>query len=234
MPPVQKPSSEYTEVAEKIRSGEFFRESRAMYDFTVHNPMAERYFYVLVCALAGIIFLASIVAVNGLYPLKRAVPFIVSSTNIAEDFPNIHTLTAQKNEDPSGAVLRFVIKNYVLLRESYDINTFDRNTNGIKSQSSEQVFAEYQRLTSPTNPESPIALYQRHSRRVVTVLSTRQLNETTIEATFEATVIGKTDVKKSAWQANITFNYSGIALDESTGRVKPFTFTVTSYKAKRL
>jgi type IV secretion system protein VirB8 len=231
---MQKPTDEHTEVAEKIRSGEYFREARAMYDFAVHDPMAERYFYVLVCALAGIIFLASIVAVNGLYPLKRSVPFIVNSMNITEDYPNIRTLISQKDETASTAVLRFVIKNYVVLHEEYDINTFDRNGNGVKSQSTEAVFAEYQRLTNPTNPESPIALYQRHSRRSINVLSTRQTGNDSIEAVFEATVIGKNEVKKSRWQANITFNYSGVALDESTGKVKPFTFTVTGYKVKRL
>jgi type IV secretion system protein VirB8 len=234
MQPVQKPSDEHIEIGEKIRSGEFFRESRLMYDFAVHDPMAERYFYLLVSVLSGFVLLAGIIAVNGLYPLKHSMPFIVSSTNITDEYPSIHSLLTIKNESASAAVLRFVIQNYVTLREEYDIDKFDRNTSGIKSQSTPQVFEEYQRLTSPTTPESPITLYQRHSKRNIQVLSTRQLSDSTMEATFEATVISKTDVKKSSWQANITFNYSGIALDESTGKVIPFTFTVTGYKVKRL
>jgi type IV secretion system protein VirB8 len=227
-------SEEHSEVAEKIRSGEFFRESRAMYDFSVHDPMVERYLYVIISVLAGVIFFISISAVHGLYPLKTSVPFIVNSNNIVEDRPNIRTLITQKGEDASTALLRFVVQNYVTLREEYDINIIDRDANGIKAQSNEATFAEYQKLTDPANPESPIAQYQRHSTRKITVLFTRQLSPTTMEVTFEAAVISKDEIKKSNWQANITFNYSGIALDENTGKTKPFTFVVTSYKVKRL
>lgn len=231
---MQKPSDEHIEVAEKIRSGEYFREARGMYDITVHDPMVERYYYLFVSALAGFIFFVSIIAVHGLYPLKRSIPFIVNTTNIAEDYPHIHSLLSRKGEDPNAALLQFLVKNYVTLREEYNIDTFDRNANGIKSQSTESLFAEYQNQTSPTNPDSPIALYQRHSRRTVSVFSARQMSDGSMEVTYEATVIGKLDAKKSMWQANMTFNYTGIALDESTGKVKPFTFTVTGYKAKRL
>jgi type IV secretory pathway component VirB8 len=231
---MEKPSEESTEVAEKIRSGEFFREMHAMYDFSIHDPMVERYVYLLISLLAGLIFLVSVVAVNGLYPLKVSIPFIVSSNDIVEDRPHIRSLITQKGESVSTAVLRFVAQNYVMIREEYDINTFDRDVNGVKSQSSPQTFEEYQRLSDPGNPESPIAQYQRHSKRKVEVLFTRQTGDNSMEVTFEATVIGKTDIKKSNWQANMTFNYSGIALDQSTGKVKPFTFTVTGYKVKRL
>jgi type IV secretory pathway component VirB8 len=234
MPHAENPSAEYTEIAEKIRSGEFFRESRNMYDFTVHDPMVERYLYLLISGLAAAILIVAIIAVNGLYPLKGSVPFIVSSNNIVEDRPNIHSLIAKKGESPSAAVLRFVAQNYVKLREEYDINTFDRNVNGVQSQSSPELFQEYQQQSAPSNPESPIAQYQRHSRRTVNVLYTRQTGADSMEVTFEATVISKTEVKKSHWQANMTFNYTGIALDETTGKVKPFTFVVTGYKVKRL
>jgi len=234
MSAVKEDSAELHEVADKIRRGEFFRESRAMYDFTVHDPMIERYLYVLISVLAGIILFISVIAVKGLYPLTSSIPFIVSSSNIVEDQPSIRPLLAQKGESVSFAVLRYVVQNYVTLREEYDINTFDRDANGVKSQSSEDVAYEYERLSNPSNPESPIAQYQRHSKRKIAVLFTNQLTPDNMEIMFEATIIGKNEIKKSHWQANIAFQYSGIALDEETGKTKPFNFVVTQYTVKRL
>ena len=43
-------------IAEKVRSGEYFREARHMYDLSVHAPMADRYFYIFITALELIIF----------------------------------------------------------------------------------------------------------------------------------------------------------------------------------
>lgn len=229
------PPEDYAAIAEKIRSGEFFRESRRMYDFDVHDPMAERYLYLLITMLSSLIFIIAVSAAHSLYPLQRSVPFIVSTQNIVEDLPTIHSLLAYKGEDASGALLRFIVQNYVTLRESYDIAAFDRNVNGVKSQSAENVLKEFQAQIDPRNPDSPIVAYQRHSKRSIAVLSSKQLagEPPAMEIVYEAMVEGRGEIKKSRWQANISFNYSGIALDEKGG-VKPVTFLVTEYRTKRL
>lgn len=229
------PPEDYTAIAEKIRSGEFFRESRRMYDIDVHDPMTERYLYLLITAVSGLIFFIAILATNRFYPLQRSVPFIVSTQNIADDIPVIRSLLTYKGEDASNALLRFIVQNYVTLRESYDIDSFDRNVSGIKSQSTEEVLKEFQHQVDPRNPESPITLYQRHSTRRVVVVSSKWIGgeNPTIEVTYEAIVEGRGEIKKSRWLANISFNYSGIALDEKE-QVKPVTFMVTEYRTKRL
>src|SRR5690348_1538744 len=119
----KKSADELTAVTEKIRSGEFFRESHAMSDFTLHDPMVERYLYLFISILAGLIFAVSVIAVQGLYPLKVSVPFIVTGSDTGDDRPGIVSLITRKGENPSEAVLRFVAQNYVKLREEYDIST---------------------------------------------------------------------------------------------------------------
>ena len=230
------PSDDYREVAEKVRTGEYFREARNIYDLMVHDAMAERYMYMLVTAVGVVIFLVAVVASRALYPLQTSVPFAFSADNLVEELPRITSLLSYKGEDPSEALLNFMVKNYVSFREGYDIDTFDRNSNGIKSQSSPEVFDVYQRQVDTANPESPLALYQRHSKRKITILSTKRLYDQDfgMEVTFEAAVESKTDIKKTLWQANIAFNYSGVALDQKTEKVKPVTFTVTDYRVKRL
>lgn len=222
------------DIAEKIRTGEYYQEARSMYDLAVHDPMAERYLYVLITVLAILSSIVAFVAVQGLYPLKTPVPFIVNTTNITEDVPHIRTLIGHEGETPSEAMLRFYAENYTTMREEYDIEKLDRNASGIKSQSSDQVFADFQRSLDPRNPDSPITLYQRYSTREITVLRvTQHKGESHLEVIYEAAVETKGNVKKSHWQADISFNYSGIELDEK-GTVKPVSFIVTQYRTKRL
>ena len=142
-------TNESTEIAEKVRSGEFFRESREMYDFAVHDPMSERYIFLLITGLAGMIFLVALIAVNGLYPLHITTPFIVKSTSLVEDIPHIKKITSYEEETTSSAVLRFIISNYITLREEYNIDTFDRNARGIKLQSAEEVYKDFTSTGTP-------------------------------------------------------------------------------------
>jgi type IV secretion system protein VirB8 len=227
---------EQAEITEKIRSGEFFQESREMYDFTVHDPMAERYLYLLITSLAALIFLISFIGMRGLYPLKVTVPFIVNSTNLVDEVPHIRSLLSYKGEDPSQAVLNFIITNYIKLREEYDIENFDRNLSGVKSQSTEEVFAEFDRMVDPKNPASPVMLYQRHSVRKINIYSMKPSRDqaNVLEVMFEASIEGRNEIRKSRWQANISFNYSGVELDRETDTIKPFSFLVTQYKVKRI
>ena len=227
---------DYQDIAEKVRSGEYFQEVRQMYDLNVHDPMAERYWFLLITGLSLFIALITFIGMQSLYPLRTPVPLIVNSNNIIDDLPLIKNITTHSRQSTSGALLEFMVKNFVALREGYDIEHFDRNINGVKSQSSDKVFAEYQQYIDPHNPQSPITLYQRHSTRNIEILAVQQEDGDTPSMTivFEASVESKSEVKKSRWQANISFQYSGVALDEETGKVKPVTFIVTDYRTKRL
>lgn len=229
-------SDHTAEIADKVRTGEYFREARQMYDLSVHDPMAERYFYVAITVLAGLILLVAVSAMNGLYPLKTPVPFIYNINDVVDDLPHMKSLVSKKGEDPGFALLRFLTNNYVTMREEYNIETFDRSITGIKSQSSDAVFADFQKFVDPRNAESPITQYQRYSTRSISIVSTRPSpgNDRELEVIFNATVEGRGEVKKSQWQANIAFQYSGLALDQESEKPKPISFVVTQYRTKRL
>ena len=223
----------HLKIAEKVRTGEYFREARGMFDVSVNDPMAERYTYVFITCCSLVILLIAVMAVQGLYPLQTAVPLTYFTRDLYEDIPHIKSLQSYKNEDPSESLLRFLVKNYVMQREEYDISTFDRDVNGVKSQTSESAFAEFQRFIDPHNPESPITVYQRHSKRKIAILSTRRV-EGGMEVLIEASVDSRTDVKKSHWRVNMSFNYSGVELDDKSDTMKPMNFIVTAYHSKRL
>src|SRR5947209_4394678 len=106
---MQSPPEDYLKIAEKVRTGEYFREAQGMYDVTVHDLMAERYFYIAITALSLVIFMIVQSAMDGLYPLNTPVPFIYSTHDIVEDIPHMQSMLAYKGEDPSEALLRFMV-----------------------------------------------------------------------------------------------------------------------------
>lgn len=239
MPVTDKPIEDYLEIAEKVRTGEYFQEARQMYDIEVHDVMSERYFYLVITLLSALVLLVAFVAARALYPLQTSVPFIYNTSDAVEDLPRVRSLLEYKGQDPGEALLNFMVRNYVRSYEEYDVETFDRNVNAIQSQSAPDVFAIFQSLITPGNPESPIATYQRHSRRTVAVVSSKRLREESgydMEVMFEATVENKDNksIKKSRWLADIAFQYSGLELDEKGETIKPVSFTVTKYETKRL
>jgi len=231
--PASDPAQTHLETAEKLRSGEYFREARAMYDFTVHDVMAERYMYLFVTFVSLLILCIAQLAAGGLYPLNKPVPLIVSTANPYEDIPRLRNILAEHNENPSEALLRFMGRQYAITREEYNIDSFDRNVNAVRSQSSPEVFAAFQEQVDPRNPDSPITLYQRHSVRKIAIVSSKR-ESGGMEVIFDATVEGNNAIKKSRWRANIAFEYSGIELDEKGDKVKPVQFIVTNYRVKRL
>lgn len=223
------------EIREKVESGEYFREARSWYSFMVHDPMAERYFFLLLVGLSLLVFLLSVVAMRMIYPLKSNVPFIVSSYDLVEDLPLIRPL-GHPSEDPDAALLRFLAENYVLFREEYDLGLLERNAGGIQAHSAPEVFAEYQRMLDPRRPDSFVALYQRHSKRKVSIVSYMPPEEEGGEAevVFDAVVDSKDERKRTRWVANIAFRASNIALDGKTGKPLPLEFVVTKYQSKRI
>lgn len=225
---------DYIDIAQKVRSGEYFREARSMTDLSINDPMAERYFYVLVTVLALLTFVVAFYAMQALYPLSRTVPFIYALNDVLEDVPSIAPLRKSPHESVDDAVLSFMAKTYVTQYESYNIGTLERNLSGIEHSSTPELFAKYQIMLSTGNPESPVVKYERHSVRNITILSTRKLNSpaNTIEVDYQASVDSAEGSKKSLWKATIGYQYSGVVFDTKTDKVKPVTFTATSYSTK--
>lgn len=223
------------EVAEKIASGEYFRDARNWYSFMAHDPMAERYFFLLIAGLAILTSLLAFVSMRLLYPLSVSVPFIINTHDIVEDLPRMNPL-ALPAEDPDMAIQRHLATNYVILREEYDLALLERNTSGVKAHSAPELFDSYQRTLDPRNPDSFVVLYQRHSTRKVSFVSYKPPEEEGGEAelVFDAVVESPTDRKKTRWVANIAFRATKIALDEKTGKPVPLEFVVTKYQSKRI
>ncbi len=225
---------DYIQIAEKVRSGEYFREAKSMYDVSVNDPMSERYFYVFVTTVALLTLMFSVMAVRELYPLKRPVPFIYALNDVLEDLPSITPLRSSYQQTTDEAVLFFMAKTFVAHYEGYNINLLERNYGGIEHHATPEVFAGYQRMIQTGNPDSPVVKYQRHTARIIDPVSVQRLLSpaNTVEVVYDATLISAEGSSRSRHKATISYDYSGVEIDKKTGMVNPVSFTVTRYSSK--
>lgn len=235
-------SEEYAEIANKVRSGEYFRDARLMVDIDVHDPMTDRYWDISLSIGFFIIAFIAISAWQGFFPLNPRVSFIYLTNNEVDDYAHIETLVDYHGEDPNVALRRHLAKHYVKVREEYDAELFDRSHNAVQSLSSKEVLDEYEKEVDPTNPNSPVALYQRSVQRGIKILSTQILNRSNAEketqtysmrVTYEAVLkIGETKKPPTEYQVDIAFQYKDIKLDPVIRRIEPYGFIVTAYHTK--
>ena len=236
---------EYVDIADKVRSGEYFRDARSMVNIDIHEPMAERYWYMFITALSIIITIIAVIAFMALFPLKMRVPFIFATNNIVDDYPKIKSLLNYVGEDPNFALRRHLIGHYVKLREQYDATVFDRDHNAVLYLSRPNVLKEYDEFVSPLNPYGPVAMYQRNTQRKINILSTVEFEDDnkkengrklySMRVVYESMLKrGEQQIKQGDYQVDIAFIYEDISLDNETGKVKPYGFIVTSYQIKSL
>lgn len=222
-------------VAEKIDSGEFFRESMRAYDISYHDDMTDRYFFIGITCIAVLIFLLSVSAIIAMHPLSKEVPFIYTSNDIVEDYPKIKPL-GERDEDPNYLLQRFLVTNYVQLWEEYSVDTVERNEQGIASQSTEDVLAKYRNSVDPRNPQSPIKQFQRNAVRKVDPVSYELLpaadGAERMVVNYKEQVIAGKDVSSRLKRAIITFRFDHIRVNQETGEATPFKFLVTGYETE--
>lgn len=230
-PPLPEDSEE---IAKKISSGEFFRESMEAYHKRYVDLISERYFYLGITAASVLIFLCSIVSIMLLYPLNKRVPFIYQTVDAVDDLPIMKPM-GERKVDVNQQIKEFLVANYIRFRENYSIDTLDRNANGVKSQSTDALYQQYQTLMDPANPNSPISLYQRQGVRNVAVERvniSNQGKEYRAEAKVNATLVTPEGTKKETLRVIITFSFDDIAVNQDTGDVSPLRFLVTSYQSE--
>lgn len=222
------------EITAGVHSGEYFREARSWYSAIYHTPLAERCYFIVVMLLALATTVIASLSVVNLLPLNPSVPFTIMSKNGLGEVPKIIGL-AEPGEAENPALMRYFISNYVMLREGYDVEKLQLNVNTVKSQSAPDLYASYRNFMNPANPKSPITRYERHTRRDIKIADTtvRTLKKPmTATVVFDAIERSGSTQRKIRYQADITFRYSDLTVDQETYAVSPMGFQVTAYNVK--
>ncbi len=205
---------------EDIETGEYYVAAKGWYSDIFHTPIAERSYYIIIITLAIINFFYALDSFIGIFPVRPSAPFITYSENSLDEWPRIKRLSVSSSEDKNIAVMRFLLENYVINRESYDLKNYELRYRNIWSQSTDAVFEAYKAQMAASNPASPYHQYTNEAKRVVDVMSVTY--NTGKEAShariiFKTTIISlvnNKEISHTKWVADITYKYDNFVVDQ--------------------
>lgn len=230
-----------------IESGEYYREALRWYSVKYHSPIGERALLVIIAIAAFIITFMTIISLFMLLPIVETKAMIVRVPQSLDRVARVQPLMKNPRDDANQAVMDWFVKNFVEVRESYDIDRQERFNVRVWVLSSPKVYSEYAGFYK--GDQSPTQRYERHTKRLVNVKNIKVLEtlsqghidnspaetiDVNAKVEFEASEMSSREERKSAWVADITFRFSKIHVDQITGELTPMEFKVTRYESKQL
>lgn len=235
-PPI---TQEQQQVAELVRSGAYFKESRAWYQALFIGPISERTFFLIVAGLAVLISFTSVIAVMSLLPVVSRPDQLIKVERMDDVDLRLTRLRAQ-DAPLNEAMLNFFLKQYVYSREGYELSHYPRDYAFIQAHSDQPTFATYAQAYNVVNPQSPAATLGESGRRHISVdaISVNDKVEPKVAVVKFSTdtVLGNMSTT-TQWTATIGFYYSDFVVntltDPQTGQLKTQTqepqFQVVNY-----
>ncbi|MFM9889373.1 MAG: VirB8/TrbF family protein [Rickettsiales bacterium] len=159
-------SDDAKQLAEMIRSGAYYKESRAWYAALYIGPISERSFFLLVAMLASFVALFGIIAMTSLLPLTSRPGIVIRSDRPDDVVPHVQRIK------PTGAPIepameRNLIALYVKMRESYEYSHYTSNYAFIVAHSDQPTAAYFAKQYSSTNPQSLAAQLGYNGQRLL-------------------------------------------------------------------
>jgi len=229
------------ELAEMVRSGEYYERSRDWYQTMYIGPVSERAFFLVVAGMAGFVAILGFIALMAFLPVTDRPGIMISSQRVDETLPRLINLKTG-NVRMDIAFQRFFLSNYVTRREGYSMFEYPTNYSFIRAQSDAATFNDYAARYDRSNPNSPAAILAEIGTRVVEVQSI-DINDreepkvATVNFTTQVLGVGVTESQRVKWTAVIQYYYSDLVvtptLDSETGeevlKTQDPQFQVVSY-----
>ena len=231
----------HSQVADSVRSGDYYSDAMAWYQTKYHSPMPERCLFIVITALAIATTFFSVRAVLGLFPLTNETPIAIYRANIDNTTARMVSL-ARDGGDVNAPLRKYFVSDYVLTRERYVPQLLEQHVRHIKHLSSPAVYKAYRKYIAVSNPKSPVVQYERHTVRNVAVRTIRitpadksdddrgHYYNATVE--FEAVTVSIDENNTSRWVAELEFRYLDLEVNQDTGAESPMEFLVTSYAVR--
>lgn len=129
----------------------------------------------------AVIFIISVYSAYNVYRIAAAyytipmVPFAIYFDDDVDNFARIKPISGDKRETISVSLARYMLAEYVVLRESYsrdllDLANWEALLSKVRSLSSRRVFSDFIHfMNTQENPDSPILKYRFSKKRTITI-----------------------------------------------------------------
>jgi type IV secretion system protein VirB8 len=166
-----------------------------------------------------------------LMPLKTVEPYTLL---VDRNTGFVQALTPLDPARVSGdtALTQSFLVQYVIARESFDIDTVQADYRKVALWSAEQARTDYLAATQSTNPQSPLAFYPRTTVVETRVKSVSPVGRDVAMIRFETQrrdASGQAE-RPRAWVAVIRYQYSGEPMSVADRFVNPLGFQVVRYR----
>lgn len=166
-----------------------------------------------------------------LMPLKTVVPYTLLVDKTTGYVQALKPLNPDK-VSPDSALTQSFLVQYVIARESYDVDTVRTNYNKVALWSAEIARADYLNLMQVTNPLSPLNLYPRTTVVETDVKSVSPVSANAALVRFDTIRRDANGVAQPprAWVALIRYRYSGEPMKLEDRFINPLGFQVLRYR----
>lgn len=185
----------------------------------------------IVATVAIVLALAEAFAITALVPLKTVVPYTLLVDRQTGFVQALKPLDAQQVA-PSTALTQSFLVQYVLARESFDIDLLQANYRKIALWSAERARSDYLRDMQVSSPRSPLALYPRSTVIETSVRSVSPLSSSSALVRFEIVRRdpGGRISAATPYVAVIRYRYSGEPMSIDDRFFNPLGFQVLRYR----
>lgn len=209
--------------SEMIRQGTYFDQARQWYTAMYIGPISERSFFLLLGFLAVLVGLCGFAALIGLTPLTERPAIVMRNDRIDDVMPSLARLRG-RGQTVNDALRIYMLKQYVVSRESYTAASFTKNVRFVAAHSDAGTTATYMASVGQDNPRNPVALLGAYGTRAVEIDSVVMVKPKPDQPSqperaivqFSTELGGSMTPAKTQWTATIDFNYSGAQVTETT------------------
>ncbi|WP_423605591.1 virB8 family protein [Sphingomonas sp. MS122] len=184
----------------------------------------------IVAGVASVVALALALALLALTPLKTVEPYTLLVDRQTGFVQELKPLDANRIA-PDTALTQSFLVQYVIARESFDINALQTNYRKVVLWSEGPARSRYIASVQASNPDSPLASLPRSSMLETRVKSVSPIGPDTAMVRFNTQrrdASGQVSPAQ-AWVAVIRYRYSGEPMKVEDRFVNPLGFQVASY-----
>src|SRR6187399_3347037 len=185
----------------------------------------------IAAGVAALIAVVEAFALVALIPLKREVPYTLL---VDRETGYVQALKPFEGETiaADSALTRSFLVQYVIARESFDIDSLQEDYRKVGLLSAEEAREQYLALMRPSNPLSPQASLPRRTTVDVQIRSVSSLSANTAMVRFSTvrTDPGARPQVAQNWAAVVTWRYSGAEMSAADRLTNPLGFQVIRYR----
>lgn len=191
---------------------------------------SRRVAWVVAAVFAALALLLAIALVI-LLPLKTVEPYTLL---VDRQTGHVEALAPLERQTiaPDAALTRSFLVQYVIARESFDIDNLQSDYRKVALWSEGEARSRYLTRMQANNPASPLAYLPRRSTMSVEIASVSSLSANTslVRFTTTRTDPGSQPQPPQHWAAVISYRFSGAEMTEADRLLNPLGFQVTRYR----